>query len=164
MGIQFGILTVSDRSASGEREDVSGPAIERVIKENGWRVKVSEIVPDVQEAIEERLVAWCDAKNIDVILTTGGTGFAVRDVTPEATLTVVNRLTPGLSEVMRAESIKSTKHGMLSRAVAGIRDRTLIINLPGSPKGAVENLESILPVLEHAVAILRGDSKAEKTH
>ncbi|MEK6222600.1 MAG: MogA/MoaB family molybdenum cofactor biosynthesis protein [Chloroflexota bacterium] len=162
--LRFGILTVSDRSASGEREDLSGPALEKIIVENGWVVNVRAIVPDDKQKIRDRLIEWAGGSGVDIILTTGGTGFAPRDITPEATSEVVDRPAPGLAEAMRSASIKITPNAMLSRAMAGIRGKTLIINLPGSPKGAVENLEIILPTLPHAVALLVEDDKAEKSH
>jgi molybdenum cofactor synthesis domain-containing protein len=122
------------------------------------------VVPDVKAEISARLVHWADALGLDLILTTGGTGFAQRDVTPEATRDVIERETPGLAEAMRAASLRITPHAMLSRGVAGIRGRTLIVNLPGSPKGAVENLETLLPVLPHALELLREDPGAEAGH
>lgn len=162
--IRAAILTVSDRSARGERPDASGPALVEQVQAQGWQVVTTNIVPDNRAVIEGILAQWCDVPGIDLILTTGGTGFAPRDVTPEATLAVIERGTPGLAEAMRMESLKVTAHAMLSRAVAGIRGRTLIINLPGSPKAAVENLQTILPVLPHAVELLRDDPEAEKGH
>ncbi len=164
MKIRAGILTISDRSARGEREDRSGPALINEIERMGWLLTLSGIIPDERDEIARTLTEWCDQGSIDVLLTTGGTGFAPRDVTPEATLAVVERLTPGLAEVMRAESLRVTPHAMLSRGVAGIRGRTLIINLPGSPKGAVENLQTVLPVLPHAVELLRDMPSAEAGH
>jgi len=155
MDIRFGILTASDRSARGEREDASGPALADHVKAQGWSVVKQMILPDDRSALAATMSAWCDSGEVDVILVTGGTGFAPRDVTPEATLDVVERLTPGLPEAMRTASLKITPNAMLSRLTAGIRKRTLIINLPGSPKGAVENLEVVLPVLEHAVKLLK---------
>jgi molybdenum cofactor synthesis domain-containing protein len=130
----------------------------------GWLVVRKGVVPDELQVITERLVAWADSGEVDVILTTGGTGFSPRDITPEATLTVIHRLAPGLSEAMRAASLQVTPHAMLSRASAGIRGQTLIVNLPGSPRGAVENLSTILPVLPHAVSLMREDPAAEAGH
>lgn len=157
MTLRFAILTVSDRSSRGERPDASGPALADLVESQSWQVVRQDIVPDELEAIQEILLAWSDSDEVDVILTTGGTGFAPRDVTPEATRAVVARLAPGLDEAMRAVSLKVTPHAMLSRAISGIRKRTLIINLPGSPKGAVENAQAVLPVLEHAVKLLRDE-------
>ncbi len=164
MTIRFGILTLSDRSSRGERADTSGPALALLIQARGWSVVKQEILPDEESAIRAVLSEWADGGELDVILTTGGTGFALRDVTPEATRAVLQREAPGLAEAMRAESLKKTPHAMLSRAIAGIRARTLIINLPGSPKGAVENLETILPVLHHAVQLLQDDPSSEGSH
>jgi molybdopterin adenylyltransferase len=157
MTLRFAILTVSDRSSRGERADTSGPALVELVRSRGWQVVKQKIVPDEVEVIKETLQAWSDSDNADVILATGGTGFAPRDVTPEATSAVVERLTPGLDEAMRSASLRVTPHAMLSRAVSGIRKRTLIITLPGSPKGASENLQVVLPALEHAVKLLRGE-------
>lgn len=164
MSLRFGILTLSDRSAKGERADASGPALADLIRAQGWSVTKQAILPDDESAICAALVEWSDIDEVDVILTTGGTGFAPRDVTPEATRKVIEREAPGLAEAMRADSLKKTPHAMLSRTVAGIRGRTLIINLPGSPKGAVENFQTILPVLSHAVQLLRDDPNSEKSH
>ena len=164
MMIRFGLLTLSDRSSRGDREDSSGPALARLIQAEGWSVTKQQILPDEEPAIRAVLTEWSDGGGLDVILTTGGTGFALRDVTPEATRAVIQREAPGLTEVMRAESLKKTPHAMLSRAIAGIRGRTLIINLPGSPKGAVENLQIILPVLPHAVQLLQDDPASESSH
>jgi len=162
--LRFGILTVSDRSARGEREDISGPALEHTLKANGWQVIWREILPDELDVLQHFLIQKTEEKRVDILLTTGGTGFGLRDVTPEATLAVVERIAPGLAEAMRAESLKITPHAMLSRGVAGIRKNTLIINLPGSPKGAVEQLKIVFPALPHAVQLLRDDSEAEKSH
>ena len=162
--MRIGILTVSDRSAKGERADSSGPAIEELILEKGWSVNRKEIVPDDLHLLIDTLTDWSDSRELDIILTTGGTGFSPRDVTPEATLHVIERETPGLAEAMRAASLSVTPHGMMSRASAGIRGRTLIVNLPGSPKGAIENLEVVLPVFMHAVALLSDDPTAEAGH
>jgi molybdenum cofactor synthesis domain-containing protein len=157
MTLRLAILTVSDRSSRGERPDASGPALVELVQSQGWQVVRQEIVPDEMEAIQETFRTWSDSGDVDVILATGGTGFAPRDVTPEATRAVVERLTPGLDEAMRAASLKVTPHAMLSRAVSGIRKSTLIINLPGSPKGATENLQAVLPTLEHAVKLLNDE-------
>lgn len=164
MTIRFGILTVSDRSARGEREDASGPVLARLVEEYAWTVSRRSILPDNESAIRELLIAWADGGEMDVILTTGGTGFSPRDVTPEATRAVIEREAPGLAEAMRAASLRITPHAMLSRVVAGIRRRTIIINLPGSPKGAAENLLVVIPVLPHAVQLLREDPASESTH
>lgn len=164
MTIRFGILTLSDRSARGEREDLSGPALARLIQAENWSVTKQALLPDDESAIRDLLIEWSDRGELDVILTTGGSGFAPRDVTPEATRAVIEREAPGLAEAMRAASLRITPHAMLSRIVAGIRKRTLIINLPGSPKGAVENLQTVIPVLPHAVQLLRDDPESEKTH
>lgn len=164
MTIRFGILTLSDRSARGERADASGPALADLIQAEGWSLAKQEVLPDEQSAIRELLVAWAESGELDVILTTGGTGFSPRDVTPEATRAVIEREAPGLAEAMRAASLKITSHAMLSRVVAGIRKKTLIINLPGSPKGAVENLRVVIPVLPHAVELLRADPTSEASH
>lgn len=164
MTIRFGILTLSDRSARGERADISGPALADLIHAQGWPVIAQRILPDDENSIRAGLIEWADSGDFDVILTTGGTGFALRDVTPEATRTVIQRETLGLAETMRAESLKKTPHAMLSRAIAGIRGRVLIVNLPGSPKGAVENLQTILPVLPHAVQLLMDDPDSEGSH
>jgi molybdenum cofactor synthesis domain-containing protein len=164
VSLRFGILTLSDRSAKGERPDASGPALADLIRAQGWSVTKQAILPDDESSIRVALIEWADGGEVDVILTTGGTGFASRDVTPEATRQVIQREAPGLAEAMRADSLKKTPHAMLSRAVAGIRGRTLIINLPGSPKGAVENLQTILPVLPHAVQLLIDDPTSEASH
>ncbi|HLA86708.1 MAG TPA: MogA/MoaB family molybdenum cofactor biosynthesis protein [Anaerolineales bacterium] len=164
MTIRFGILTISDRSSRGEREDASGPELARLIRAQHWSIAREKILPDEELDIRATLVEWTDSGEVDVILTTGSTGFAARDVAPEATRAVIQKDAPGLAETMRAESLKKTPHAMLSRAVAGIRGRTLIINLPGSPKGAVENLQIILPVLPHAVQLLKDDPSSESSH
>ncbi len=164
MSLRFGILTVSDRSARGERPDLSGPALVALVSAQGWQVERTAILADDLAALRETLSAWADGVDLDVILTTGGTGFSPRDVTPEATRLVIEREAPGLAEAMRFESLKVTPHAMLSRALAGIRGKVLIINLPGSPKAAVENLQVILPVLPHAVELLHNDPEAEQHH
>jgi molybdopterin adenylyltransferase len=162
--MRVGILTVSDRSASGERADASGPAIRQAIERRGWQVSRVDVVADEQAEIERQLINWADAGAVDIILTVGGTGFAPRDRTPEATQAVIERNAPGLPEAMREASLEKNPHAMLSRAVAGIRGRTLIINLPGSPKAAVENLEVVLAVLPHAVDLLQESPRAEGGH
>jgi molybdenum cofactor synthesis domain-containing protein len=155
--IRFGILTASDRSARGEREDRSGPALADLVRERKWSVARLVVLPDDQATLAHTMKTWADSGEVDVILVTGGTGFALRDVTPEATRSVIEREAPGLAEAMRAGGLTKTPHAMLSRAVAGIRGRTLIIDLPGSPGGAVESLNVVLPALEHAVRLLRGE-------
>jgi molybdenum cofactor synthesis domain-containing protein len=159
-----GILTVSDRAARGEYEDKSGPLIEQILKERTFlRLARKATVSDDVEAISSSLVAWSD-EGLSLILTTGGTGFAPRDVTPEATRAVVDREAPGIPEAMRQESLKITGHAMLSRAAAGMRGRTLIVNLPGSPKAVKENLDVFLPVLPHALELLAGSAGSEAGH
>ena len=164
MTIRFGILTLSDRSSRGERADASGPALARLIQAEGWLVAKQSLLPDDESSIRKILINWSDDSEVDVILTTGGTGFSPRDVTPEATRAAIERDAPGLAEAMRAASLKITPHAMLSRIVTGIRKRTLIINLPGSPKGAVENLQVVLPVISHAVQLLKEDPRSETSH
>ena len=164
MSLRVGILTVSDRSARRERPDATGPALQQAILAQGWQVVRQEILPDELLPLREALAAWADSGQMDLILTAGGTGFSPRDVTPEATQAVIQRMAPGLAEAMRAASLAITPHAMLSRAVAGIRGQALIINLPGSPAAAVENLQVVLPVLPHAVQLLRSDPAAEAGH
>ena len=162
--MRLAILTISDRSARGEREDRSGPIIQEIAIKEGWEGIGSNIIADGQGEIEGQLASWCDGGEIDLILTTGGTGFSARDRTPEATRNVVERLAPGLAEAMRVRSMSKTPHAMLSRAVAGIRKSTLIVNLPGSPKAVEENLAVIIPALPHAIQLLRDNPDAEKGH
>ena len=155
--ITVGILTVSDSSYRGEREDLSGPLIrERVTERLKAKVELEAVVPDDVNIIKGTLMVWADEVGLDLIITTGGTGFGPRDVTPEATKAVIEREAPGLAEAMRAEGLKATPHAMLSRAVCGIRGRTLIVNLPGSPKAVRENLETILPAIPHGIELLQG--------
>ncbi|MCP2604895.1 MogA/MoaB family molybdenum cofactor biosynthesis protein [Candidatus Aminicenantes bacterium AH-873-B07] len=157
-GLRFAILTISDKGYRGEREDRSGPLLKNIIIENQGEVRIMKIIPDEKELIEKELKRIADKEKIDVILTTGGTGFSPRDVTPEATKAIIERETPGLVEAMRLKSLEITPYAMLSRAIAGIRRKSLIVNLPGSPKGAKENFEVILPALKHGIRILKGQS------
>ena len=150
------VLTISDRSFRGERPDEGGPLVAEILKNAGYEVVVIAIVPDEQTQIEEKLRQIADSGEVQLLVTTGGTGFAPRDVTPEATLAVCQRLTPGIPEAMRYASMQVTNRAMLSRAQAGIRGGTLIINLPGSPKAARENLEAVLPALRHGLEMLSG--------
>lgn len=151
------ILTLSDKGSKGERTDASGPALEKWLADRDVATLEYLMVPDDMETIVATLSEWCDSGRFDLILTTGGTGVSPRDVTPDATVQVLDRLIPGFGEVMRMKSLEKTPHAMISRAVAGIRGRTLIINLPGSPKGAMENLEAVWPAIPHAVAKIQGD-------
>lgn len=161
---RIAILTVSDRGASGDREDRSGPLMAKIIEaRTPWQIAYQAIVPDDIDAISTQLLAWTQLP-VDLILTTGGTGFAPRDVTPEATRRVIERETPGIAEALRAESLKITKHAMLSRGVAGICKRSLIINLPGNPKAVRENLDVLLPVLPHALSLVTGKEGTEGEH
>lgn len=154
--ITAGILTISDRSSRGERTDTSGPVIKEILESINAEIKEYRIIPDEKNIIANTMIEFADKLGFDLIVSTGGTGLAPRDVTPEATLDVIDKRVPGFEEAMRAESMKITPHGMLSRAVAGVRGKTLIINLPGSPKAVRENLSIILPALPHAVEIMRG--------
>ena len=165
MQARVGILTISDRGAAGGYEDTSGPVIRRLIEaELDGLVEVTAIIPDELEIIKDTLLMWVEQQHLDLIFTTGGTGFAQRDVTPEATRLVIEKEAPGLVFAMLRDSLEITPHAMLSRMVAGIRKRTLIVNLPGSPKAAKENLVSILPALPHAIQLLRDDPAAEQSH
>lgn len=159
----IGIVTASDKGSRGEREDISGKTIARMLKDIGT-TKEYTVVPDVQELISQEIVRMADECGIDLILTTGGTGLGPRDVTPEATLAVIDRLVPGIPEAIRAKSLEKTSRAMLSRAVAGVRGRTLIINLPGSPRGVEECLEVVLPALEHGLAIMKGQASECARH
>lgn len=156
MSYTAAVLTISDKGARGERTDTSGPALVRMLQDDGWEVTDTAILPDEQQQIQEALIRCADEKRVNLILTTGGTGFSPRDVTPEATSAVCERMAPGIPEAMRAASLAVTPRAMLSRAAAGIRGGSLIVNLPGSPKAARENLEAVLPTLEHGLDMLLG--------
>lgn len=154
-GYRIGVITASDKASRGERVDESGPAAGEMVRGLGEVVSY-KVVPDDLEALKEALIFMADVEKLDLVLTTGGTGLGPRDNTPEATLAVIDRQVPGLAEAMRAESLKKTSRAMLSRAVAGIRGRTLIVNLPGSVRGVRECLEVIMPALPHGLEILSG--------
>jgi len=157
MTIRAAVLTISDKGSRGERVDTSGPAVQVLLEQAGIVVAHSEIIPDEQDRIAQGLITCCDEMRCALIVTTGGTGVGPRDVTPEATRSVIERELPGFGEAMRMESMKITPHAVISRALAGIRQHCLIINLPGSPKAARENLSTVLPALEHAIAKIQGD-------
>jgi molybdenum cofactor synthesis domain-containing protein len=162
--IKFGILIISDRSSTGMRPDSSGPIIQDIIHANQWDVSKYEIIPDDYQIIKNKLIEWSDIDQLDVILTSGGTGFSQRDITPEATRAILDREAPGIVEAIRCHSLKITPHAMLSRAVSGIRKSSIIINLPGSPKAVKENLEVILSILPHAVETLHQKPFSEINH
>ncbi len=156
--IQAVVLTISDRCSRGEAVDTAGPAVSGLLESTiGAHVYKNETIPDEQDRIEQRLKHYCDGHSIDMVLTVGGTGFSPRDVTPEASRKVIERLTPGIDEAMRTASLAKTPHAVLSRGTSGIRGTTLIVNLPGSKKAALENMEVILPALPHGIKKLRGD-------
>ena len=154
---QAAVITLSDKGAKGEREDRSGPAIAERLKESGYEVIEQFLISDDQKLLTHHLIRLCDQRRPDLILTTGGTGFSARDITPEATLAAAERNVPGIAEAIRAESLKITKHAMLSRAVSVIRGKTLIINLPGSPKACMESMDVFMDAIPHAMGLLRGD-------
>jgi len=156
--IKVGILTISDKGSRGEREDLSGKVIKEAVKKINGEVKYYQIIPDEKDIIQEELIKAVDKLHLDLILTTGGTGLAKRDVTPDATLAIIEKEVSGISEIIRSESFKKTDRAILSRGVAGIRKESLIINLPGSPKGVRESLEIILEALPHGIGILKGQA------
>lgn len=155
------VLTISDKGARGEREDKSGPALCALAGEHDFDVIYTRVIPDEAEQIQNELIRCCDTLGVSLVLTTGGTGFSPRDVTPEATMAVVQRPTPGIPELMRAESMKITPRGCLSRSAAGIRGRSLIINLPGSPKAAKENLLAVIEPIKHGLDMLASEGSAD---
>jgi len=155
--IRVGIVTASDKGSIGERVDTSSEVIRALIEKKGWQVTEYIIVPDEIEKLKNVMLDWCDNNKVDLLFTTGGTGFSKRDITPEATISIAERLVPGIAEAMRYYSLSITKRAMLSRGISAIRKSTLIINLPGSPKGAKENLEVVIDTLEHGLAILKED-------
>jgi len=156
--IKTAILTISDKGSKGERLDITSVKIQEILDPNLYYVVYKKIIPDDIEKIKKELIYLSDDLKVDLVLTNGGTGFASRDVTPEATLAVIEKQVPGIPEAMRVKSLNITPHSMLSRGIAGIRKYTLIINLPGSPKGATENLMVILPALKHGIEILKGEA------
>ena len=155
--INAGVLTISDKGYRGQRTDSSGPLIAEMLTAAGYIVEEQAIVPDNEEKIAELLMEWVDRKGIRFVVTTGGTGLSPTDVTPEAMLKVIKYQVPGMAEAMRTESLKKTPNAMISRAIAGVRGNSLIVNLPGSPKGARENLSVVLPAIDHALAKIGGD-------
>ena len=155
--IKSGVLTISDKGSKGERKDESGELVVRMLEEQGFSVLKKKIVPDDREQITDMLVAWVENDQLSLIITTGGTGLSPTDVTPQAMKEVIDYEVPGMAEAMRAASLKKTPHAMISRAMVGVRKSCLIINLPGSPNGAKENLSVVLPALNHALSKLAGD-------
>lgn len=160
MSYTAAVITISDKGSRGERVDTSGPNLVEILKNKGYEVMYTNIIPDEMEQIKAELISCADEKKITLILTTGGTGFSPRDVTPEATMAVVERPTPGIPELMRAESMKITPKGCLSRSAAGIRSRSLIINLPGSKKASQENILAVIDPVEHGLEMLCGEGSA----
>jgi len=164
MKISASVLTISDRSYNGIRQDASGPKIIDLLSGNNFEIVNYEIVPDEISMIANKLSEWIDQEKSMLIFTTGGTGFAPRDNTPEATRKIIEKETPGISEFIRIKSIEKTPHAILSRGVSGISNKTLIINLPGSPKAACESIEFILNIIPHAIALIYDDPNSEKNH
>ena len=158
MSITVGIITISDKAAHGQREDKSGPLLKELVTSQGWVVKTTMVIPDIKDLIQKAITKLTDIDHCDLVLTTGGTGFSPSDVTPEATQGIIEKEAPGLAEHMRRESSNRTPNAILSRGICGIRRHSLIVNLPGSPDGAKENLESILPVIPHGIAKIKGDT------
>lgn len=156
--INTAILTISDKGARGERVDGTGSAIKNVLEGRGYNIGYYKIVPDEMQDIEKELTYMCDELKVDLVLTNGGTGFSARDITPEATRNIIEKYVPGIGEAMRMKSLEITPKAMLSRGISGIRRQTLIINLPGSPKGAVENLQFVLSAIPHGISILKGEA------
>src|SRR5947209_9083841 len=156
MPLRVGILTVSDRVSRGEMEDHGGPAVEEALAPLGADIAFRQVVPDEQEVIESTLKHWSDAEGLDLVISTGGTGLSPRDITPDAVAGICQRLIPGIGETMRAAGLEQTPMSMMSRSLAGVRGTTLIVSLPGSPRGAAEGVRVVLPILEHAVATIRG--------
>ena len=161
MAYTAAVITVSDKGARGERTDTSGPALCAILESKGWNTVHTAIIPDEREVIKAELIKCADELGVNLVLTTGGTGFSPRDITPEATLEVIERRTPGIPEAMRAESLRITPKGCLSRSEAGIRGRTLIVNLPGSKKAAKENILAVIDALDHGVQMLCGSGSAD---
>lgn len=159
-GFRVAIITASDMGYAGRREDISGPVIRELVEAHGYRVAYTVVLPDDRELLSREIARICDQGTAELLLTTGGTGFSPRDCMPEATAAVMERMVPGIPEAMRLFSLKYSQRSMLSRAVAGIRGRTLVVNLPGSPKAVRENLEYVIPTLEHGLEMLLGEGSA----
>lgn len=154
---QAAVITLSDKAAAGERKDESGPAIAKRLREASYEVVEEIVIPDDERVLKQQLIRLCDQRQLDLILTTGGTGCSARDITPEATLAIADKNVPGIAEAMRAESLKITKHAMISRAASVIRGKTLIINLPGSPRACMENMDVFMDTIPHAMGLLRNE-------
>ena len=154
---QAAVITLSDKAAAGERKDESGPAIAKRLREASYEVVEEIVIPDDERVLKQQLIRLCDQRQLDLILTTGGTGCSARDITPEATLAIADKNVPGIAEAMRAESLKITRHAMISRAASVIRGKTLIINLPGSPRACMENMDVFMDTIPHAMGLLRNE-------